>query len=146
MQSLQDRMQIQDLSNLYAYYVDEMKIEEWVNCFTADAVFDESDLGNGTHIGHEAIRAFGERLVTRVQLVVHLMSNHLVWDLGETDARGSSVAVVEAIYANGDRYRNHCSYADRYLKVDGTWKIKHRVAKRTFAKEFLGNVMADESA
>ena len=28
MQSLQDRMQIQDLSNLYAYYIDELKIEE----------------------------------------------------------------------------------------------------------------------
>ncbi len=137
MDSIADKLAIQDLNNLYAYYIDMFEVDKWVDCFTKDAVFDETGVGNDVRTGHDPLRAFALRLTERVHRVVHLMSNHIIMDQTKDTARGECFAVVEVAYADGQRFRNHVRYVDRYKKVDGAWKIENRKAYTTFPREML---------
>lgn len=137
MDYIADKLAIQDLCIDYAYYIDMFKVEEWVDCFTDDATFDETDLGNGVQVGREKLLGFADTLTRRVHLVIHLMSNHVIRDQTSDSARGEAFAVVEVAYANGERYRNHVRYVDDYRKLGGRWKFAKRVAWKTFPRETL---------
>jgi hypothetical protein len=128
---------IQNLNNHYAYYIDTFDIESWVNCFTADATFDESDFGFGAHVGSDQIRAYGNKLKDEVQILVHIMANHIVKPASADVARGTAFAIVEVLYGNGDHFRMHCTYHDEYQRVGTDWKIKTREVKKSFPIETI---------
>jgi hypothetical protein len=135
--SVDDQLKIQELNNLYAYYVDSFEIENWLTVFTSDAYFDEREFDSGLHLGHDAIRAYGEKIVEEMVYAVHLMCNHVVRDLTETTATGTIFAIVEGLAKNGLHARYQVKYEDEYLKVGGNWKIARRVLRKTFPVEIL---------
>lgn len=141
MERIADKLAIQDLNNLYAYYIDMFEVDKWVDCFTRDAVFDESEVGNDVRTGHDQLRSFAIKLTERVHRVVHLMSNHVIMDQTEDSAQGESFALVEVAYADGQRFRNHVRYVDSYIKLAGAWKIEHRKAYATFPRETLQSMV-----
>lgn len=134
MNSTADRLAIQELAYLYAYYCDMFDADNWVDCFTEDAVFDESEKGLGRHVGHTAIRKTNDSRVERVDQMIHLVTNHLIFDLTPTTARGHIFALNEVIFKNGDRYRINTIYEDEYHKIGDRWKFSSRVAKNSLPK------------
>jgi hypothetical protein len=135
--SVEDRLDIQELNNLYAYYVASCESENWLTVFTSDAYFDETEFDSGLHIGHEAIRAYGEMIVRESTYVVHLMTNHIIRDLAPTSATGTIFALVEGLDKKGFHARHQVKYEDEYVRVDGKWKIARRVLRKTFPTEVL---------
>jgi hypothetical protein len=135
--SIEDRLEIQELNYLYAYYVDEFEIENWVNVFTPDAYFDEREFDCGLHVGHDAIFAYGQKIVEETKSAVHLMCNHIIRDLTTTTATGTIFALVDSLGKNGHYARYQVKYEDAYLKVDGRWKIARRVLRKSFPAELL---------
>ena len=144
--SLEDRYQIQELNHYYAYYVDMFEIENWLTVFTEDAYFDEREFDSGLHIGHDAIRAYGELIVRETTFAVHLMTNHIIRDLTPTSATGTIFAIVEGLSKAGFHCRWHVRYEDQYAKVDGKWKIARRVLRKTFPAEVLATPAEAQAA
>ena len=134
-----DYLEIQRLNYLYAYHVDVFDIESWVDVFTHDAFFDEREFGAGLFIGHAQIRDYGLSLAKTTVHWVHLMTNHVVWDLQPLHARGTVFAIVEVLAHSGDHIRNHVIYEDDYVRTSGAWKIAKRVLRKTFPVEVLAS-------
>jgi hypothetical protein len=129
-----EKFAIQELAYLYAYYCDRFDADNWVDCFTEDAVFDESEKGLGRHVGHDAIRKTADSRVERVEQMIHMVTNHLIFDLTPTNARGHIFAINEVIYKTGERFRINTIYEDEYRKIDGRWKFSSRTARNSLPK------------
>ena len=136
---VEDRLAIQDLNQWYAVHVDLHEIEEWVNLFTQDAVFDEREFGTPLLTGHDAIRTYCEHLTEAVQHALHHMTTHVISDLTTSSARGIAFATVEALMKDGSQARYQVLYRDRYEKQDGRWLIAERVLKKTVPVEVLAS-------
>lgn len=139
LESLEDRSAIQDLNQRYAVHVDLHEIDEWVDLFTQDAVFDEREFGTPLMTGHDAIRAYGEHLAEAVQHALHHMTTHVISDLTTSSARGIAFATVEALMKDGSHARYQVLYRDSYEKHDGRWFIAERVLKKTMPVEVLND-------
>jgi SnoaL-like domain len=135
--SIEEKFRIQELNYYYALYVDKFQIDQWVNVFTPDGYFDESEFGYGLHVGHDAIRAYGVKLVEDNTFVVHLMANHIITDLTDTSAKGTVFALVEGLTKTNIHARFQVIYEDEYAKIKGDWKIKKRVLRKTFPVEMV---------
>lgn len=135
--TIEDRLEIQDLVNKYAYYVDSFMFAEWVNLFAPEATLDESEFGMGKYDGHAALAGYGENMGGRVLHLVHLMTNHLIWDATADTARGTSFAIVESMQKTGARARYHVKYEDEYKRVDGRWVFANRILRKSFPPEIL---------
>ena len=135
--SVDDRLAIQELNQRYAVHIDLKEIEEWVDLFTQEAVFDEREFGTPLLNGHDDIRAYGQELAATVKYAMHHMTTHLIDELTATSARGVAFAVVEALMNDGDHGRHQVIYKDRYNKVDGQWRIAERILKKTLPSEVL---------
>ena len=61
-----DRLEITELVNAYALYIDQFQIDEWVDLFAQDAFFDEREFGSGLisadlrHSSSQLRRAFAD--------------------------------------------------------------------------------------
>jgi hypothetical protein len=135
--NMQEKLQIQELNYLYALHIDRFQIEEWVNVFTPDASFDEREFGFGLHVGHGAIREYGQQLKKDLQFLVHLMTNHTITATSDTKAQGIVFALVESLACTGAHTRFQVMYEDQYLRAEAGWKISTRVLRKTFPPEVL---------
>jgi hypothetical protein len=134
---IEDRFQIQDLVSRYAFFVDSFMTREWVDVFTPDAVLDESAFGMGRYEGHDALLGYAEAIARRVEHLIHVMSNHLIWESTADTARGTCFAIVESMQKTGARARYHVKYEDEYKKIDGKWLIHRRILRTSFPPEIL---------
>jgi ketosteroid isomerase-like protein len=132
---LVDRLAIAEVVNRYALHIDLHEIDQWVELFTEDAFFDEREFDSGLHVGHAAIRAYGEQLAATVKHAAHLMCNHVICDLTENSANGVVFALVEAEMKDGCRQRFQVRYEDTYLKSATGWKIGRRILRKGLAPE-----------
>jgi hypothetical protein len=140
MDRLQARADIQDLNSFYALAVDTFRLEDAVNCWTVDGVFDERQSGLDRYQGHDQIRAFfKDTILANISAVVHFMANHLITDITETTAKGTVFTLVEVIKKDGVRSRVIAMYEDDYAKVDGAWKFRSRVIHTEFPREIVAN-------
>lgn len=130
-----DRMEIEQIVNAYALHIDFHEIDEWVDLFTPDAFFDEREFETGLHVGHDAIRAYGNQLKASVAHASHLMANLVISDLTESSARGIVFALVEAQMNTGERARYQVRYIDDYVKTENGWKFSKRVLRKSFPVE-----------
>jgi len=126
MDRIADRMEIRDLPSRYAYYVDTFRTDEIMELWAEDAVFDESRVGTGLHVGAAAIRQFFEGLAKTVTHQAHVNANHLIETLEGDRASGIVFAIVEAMTIAGPM-RATVYYADEYVKIDGRWRFASRV-------------------
>lgn len=137
MNNIEDRLEIQDLVNRYAYFCDSFMIQEWADVFAPDGTLDESAFGKGKYVGHDEIIAYGQGITERVQHIVHLMSNLIIWEVQGDTARGTSFAIVESMLKTGDRARYQVKYEDEYQRINGRWVINTRVLRTSFPPEMI---------
>ena len=81
MDQIEDRLAIRDLTSRYAYYVDTFQNEKLMELWAEDAVFDESRVGTGLHVGARAIGAFFDELKKTVTHQAHITANQLIEEL-----------------------------------------------------------------
>jgi hypothetical protein len=63
------------------------------------------------------------------------MTNHLIWDLTPTRARGTAFSLVETMRKTGERLRFHVKYEDEYVKSGDSWTIASRKLRKSFPPE-----------
>ena len=135
--TMEDTAAIRDLNYSYALHADTMEMERWVGVFAPDGILDEREFELGLHVGHDGLRAYGRKMREQVVHQVHLMTNHLITEVAPDAATGTVFALVEAITHAIGRVRFHVRYDDEYVRLDGQWKIKSRVLRKTFPPEII---------
>lgn len=134
---VEDRLALQDLVHRYAYYVDSFMFPEWVDLFAPDGVLDESEFDMGRYDGKQALAGYGDDMGGRVLHLVHLMTNHLIWEMNDNHARGTSFAIVESMQKSGRRARYHVKYDDEYVRIAGKWLFQSRILRKSFPPEII---------
>ena len=125
---LKDRLAIEELFARYAHTVDGYDGPGWVNCFTADGIFEVmGEDGTGVQFaGHDALNRFVEAHIRLLPGTRHVMSNHLIEFDSETVAEhvctlSGTLSRPESVYVFANGY-----YRSRVECQDGAWKIRHR--------------------
>jgi hypothetical protein len=126
MDRIEDRLAIRDLTSRYAYYVDTFQSDKLMELWAEDAVFDESRVGTGLHVGAGEIRAFFDELKKTVSHQAHITSNQLIEELHDLRAKGIVFSMVEAVTIAGNM-RAVVYYCDEYVKSGGRWRFQSRV-------------------
>jgi 3-phenylpropionate/cinnamic acid dioxygenase small subunit len=121
----QDRAEILDLYARYAHSIDDARFDEWLDCFTADGIFESARFGR--HAGRDALRRF---------CALYKES----WQGAQVRHHMSTITfAVDGDRATGACYLSyyHCKdgkievaavghYADRLRKEAGRWRFEHR--------------------
>lgn len=124
--SLQDRAEIQELTARYAFYVDNRRVDDMVELWTDDGVFDASATGLSRIDGRAAIRRFFEETGPNAQARCHLMTNLIIDQLDGDEAKGTCYFSSELVTLSGARLVTKGYYEDAYARQGGTWKLRHR--------------------
>jgi 3-phenylpropionate/cinnamic acid dioxygenase small subunit len=118
-----DIVAIQQLMALYGHVVDERAWERTVELFTADAIYDVSDVGLGVHHGIDAIRTLWTSDEARHPLAHHVNTVHVEEGSDGVVRVRSKVAAV----GNSGRVWSF-SYCDVVRRgADGHWRMAERV-------------------
>lgn len=128
---IEEKIAIQELNYCYALHIDLKQIDEWVNVFSPDGILDEREFGFGLHSGHDEMREYALKLTSNVITQVHLMTNHLISEIGPAEARGTVFALVESLTHSRGHMRFHLYYEDEYMKLGSEWKIRKRLLRKT---------------
>ena len=123
--SWEDHEQIRELYSRYAYTIDLGRSEEWVNCFTADGVFDSPLLGR--HAGHDGLRRFTAiyRESAAGAQVRHVMSN-LTFEINGDRAKGGCYLTYYHCKGGKATLQAVGRYEDELAKANGAWLYKRR--------------------
>ena len=141
---VEDKIELYELNHRYALHIDFHQIDDWVALFTEDAVLDERELGFVVHEGRAAIRAYGDMLAATVLHVAHLVPNILVTQTGPDEAKGTVLALVEAMMRDNSRTRYQIWYEDSYVRQGGKWRFRKRVVRPTLPPECLNAAAPDQ--
>ena len=117
-----EKLAIQELFARYAHAVDNLDPEAWVQCFTADGVF---QVGNRALRGPAALRGYAEVHVREIRCR-HMMGNFL-YEIHGNEATGQCSMLATLATAGGYKIFAQGRYVDRLVKQDGQWKIAHRL-------------------
>jgi len=118
--SVEDRMELHEIAARYGDLIDSRDWEGLAAVFTADAVFDATDLGMPLLNGLDAIRKHMDESLD------HPLGHHITNIYVET--AGGEVILRSRIIAAGHRGRvGSASYRDRVIKTAAGWRIQHRL-------------------
>jgi 3-phenylpropionate/cinnamic acid dioxygenase small subunit len=114
---LADRVELREMAALYGDLIDERDWEGLDRVFTADAVFDMTDIGVGTVEGLEAIRSHmrGAR-----HPLAHHITNVYIESGDPVRLRSRVIGILD------DRRAGSGFYRDRVVKTAAGWRIQHR--------------------
>lgn len=130
--SFEDRFEIADLQNRYAFALDSRDWELLRTVFSDDA---EVEFFGATarHQGIDAVVAFFERITGHPTATLHDGHNYIVWSTGTDTAEGRVhytshyIAPSTALPASEESdYRVYGTYEDRYVRVADGWRISYR--------------------
>ncbi|MGS2644084.1 nuclear transport factor 2 family protein [Streptosporangium sp. LJ11] len=117
----EDRVAIAELISMHGHLIDTGRLDRLHELFTADAVYDVSDLGGGIIEGLAAFRdaalAMGER-----NPVGHHVTNIVVTETADDHVRALSKGI--GIMADGTC--GSVTYEDTVSRGDRGWRISHR--------------------
>jgi 3-phenylpropionate/cinnamic acid dioxygenase small subunit len=118
--SIEDRLELHEIAARYGDLIDERDWQGLETVFTADAVFDATDLGMPLLNGLDAIRKGMDRSTN------HPLGHHITNIYVQSE--GDEVILRSRIIAAGHRGRvSSASYRDRVRKTAAGWRIYHRV-------------------
>lgn len=120
-QEWMEKLAIQELFARYAHAVDNLEPEAWVQCFTADGVF---QVGTRAMRGQVALRGYAEVHVREIRCR-HMMGNFL-YEVHGNEATGQCSMLATLATAGGYKIFAQGRYMDRLVKQNGQWKIAHR--------------------
>ena len=118
-----DRLELHELPGRYGDAIDDRAWADLDRIFTADAVFDLTDLGAPRLEGLDAIKRFMDELDTHPR--THLMTNIYV---DETDA-GVQLRFRIVALLGGGRVGT-ASYYDDVVETPDGWRVTNRVVMR----------------
>jgi 3-phenylpropionate/cinnamic acid dioxygenase small subunit len=119
--SAQDRTAITELISLHGHLVDGGELHRMHELFTADVVYDVTDLGSEPIVGRAALRdaalAMGES-----NPVGHHVTNIVLTELAgdQVSARSKGIGI------NADGTCASVTYEDTISRGDQGWRISHR--------------------
>ena len=123
------RVAIQDLTNRYALYVDTKQLDQLIDLFCPDAVFDESALGAGPFRGQAAIREYFQVALPSVSELMHITSNLVIDFVTSSEAKGFSTLFFEGKDRMGSMQRLKGYFHDVYRQNSGQWRFQSRTLK-----------------
>ncbi|WP_192496992.1 nuclear transport factor 2 family protein [Gulosibacter chungangensis] len=130
---LLEEAKIRRLNYEYANAIDNSRVEDVVNSFTEDGVFDMQSLGAPAAFeGAEGLRAAFTGMVESMAGCLHMMMNHLIEVAGDR-ATGTVYCDAYTLQPDGERVQMLVFYTDQYVKQDGEWKFAERIVKPLLA-------------
>lgn len=125
-----DVEQIRRLTSDYAWTIDNFQLDDLVELFSDDGVFDMRAFGAPAAAeGKPAVREGFSALIDSLAGCVHMMMNHRIDVTGDT-AQGTAYCHAFMTTAAGDKAENHVLYEDSYVRGIGGWKFQKRVLKQ----------------
>lgn len=115
-----ERLELHELPGRYGDAIDDRDWDRLDRIFTADAVFDLTDLGVPLLTGLDAIKRFMDEDAQHPK--THLMTNIYV---DETDDGVELFFRIVAMRSGG--LMGTASYRDAVVKTDAGWRVSHRV-------------------
>lgn len=128
-----ERVALKDLVDTFSNLADEKKVTEQMPLFTADAVVN-------TYIGGKLVFAMtgvGEieqvfsDFLANFHTVYHINGQHTVSFIDETNATAINYCLVKLVETKDGKeilQEHSVRYADTYVKENGKWLIKERIA------------------
>lgn len=107
----------------YCQFIDEGRVDDFVDIFTADAVLEE---GAAPTRGHDAIRALATAVVGRYRSTSHHLSNVRMTRLADDRLRATSYVYAWHEPTAGEDLHIWARYIDELRFGDGRWRIAHR--------------------
>ena len=127
LQDLADMEAIKTLSAIYARGLDRFNIDDILQPFTSDGVFDPSPCGMDTCTGTAAIKSFFLHNQEVMADQLHLFSNFIIELDGRESAHGSNYLWQDGHLKDGTRVHCVIFNEDTYVKRAGSWYIAKRV-------------------
>jgi uncharacterized protein (TIGR02246 family) len=121
---LEDVEAIRQLVARYCHYIDQVRIDEWLDCFTEDGAFDF--FGSRTE-GRDALRELGSGMeATQASAPMrHVVTNVIVDVDGDTATSSSYLQILMA--QRPPALMTSGRYEDRLRRIDGRWRFEERV-------------------
>lgn len=120
----EDKVEIQELSARYANAMDDGNLEEWLDTWADDGIWEGAV---GKYEGKSALAKLLGDLGARIQNKRHVMTNSVITGAGDQAVQQCYLLVFEredspALIATG-------VYKDTLKKIDGSWKFAQRAVK-----------------
>jgi SnoaL-like domain len=120
----EDRTAITDLINRHGHLTDSGELDRMHDLFTADAVYDVTDLGGGVLTGLATLRdaalALGEG-----NPVAHHVTNIVLTETADDLVH----ALSKGIGIKADGTVGSVTYGDTIARGDSGWRISHRIIR-----------------
>lgn len=118
---VEDRMAITELIGLHGHLVDDGELDRLEELFTADVVYDATDLGHGALHGPAAVRD-AARAMREHGTVGHHVTNIILTEVSEDQVRARS----KGIGARADGTCGSVTYEDLIVRGTKGWRISRR--------------------
>ncbi|CAB4977671.1 unannotated protein [freshwater metagenome] len=127
LQTISDRMEIDDLLVRYSRAIDTKNFAELENLFIPDGEYDAGSLGHPTNA--KAIRAMIESAIGGLDATMHLVAKSLIdldGDTAEVRTYLVSQHIRESTPGPVKHYFIGAEYADRVVRTAEGWKFAYR--------------------
>ena len=121
-----DLEDIRALSARYARGLDRFAIDEVLEPFAGDAVFDASPMGLDQYKGADALRNFFGHNQDVMADQMHLFSNFVIDFDGPDEAHGTNYLLQDGHNKEGATVKCFCLNEDTYRRISGEWRIASR--------------------
>ena len=139
---LLDRFAIEDVFARYAHAADEYDAVQWLKCYSEDGVFEVAADGNRIQfLGKPALKKFIDAHIRLLPGTRHVQTNHLVSIKGDSAAHRCTLSGMLSrpekvyIFISG-------TYESYLQKIEGEWKIKHRIVHVDNGANFIDGELA----
>jgi hypothetical protein len=132
LQEISDRLEITDLTVRYSHAVDTGQWHLLAEIFTADAVIDYTAMG-GPRGNVEEITTFLSTTMPLFPAYQHLLANSSITVDGDT-AMARTMCHNPMTLPGEEARLMFCGlwYLDRFVRVDGQWRIAERVEEKSY--------------
>lgn len=142
MLTAEDRWMIGETLSLHGHLFDEGQLDRLGELFTADVVYDVSDLGFDVLVGIDAVRDAALALGSANPLA-HIVTNIIITETGERD---TAAVRSKAIAIKADHTCGTATYVDTVRRQPDGWRIsRRRILARREPLGGLGGLGANPS-
>lgn len=123
-QTLEDRQALQELVSSYLIALDDAAdLEQLLNHFTEDAVFDMTALDYPTFEGKAALRELFTGAFASMNHSAHYGTNFKIDSLEQDRASARTHAMGMGVPVEGESVLFYVQYHLEFARIDATWKI-----------------------
>lgn len=126
---LQDREAIRTVVNDMNWMSDEGRLDDLLECFTDDLVYDVGAFG--TFRSKPELRAFYEQTIQAFPMRIHYAMNQVI-DVNGGKAKSRCYWKAELDLTGRGAVTSSGHYLDELVKQGGRWKVAKRVATITY--------------